>query len=130
MAALEILSAEDHAMLCGLAAPHGNLFVWLESQLHEHGPQPWGALREGLRGHESEELAVRLMASHELSPTAERQDSVSELRDLLNRMLVEHLKVQETQALHDSKADPAALQRYQEFYNRRRKLQSSLSQFD
>jgi DNA primase len=36
--------------------------MWLEASLHEHGAQPWGALREGLRGQESEELAVKLMA--------------------------------------------------------------------
>ena len=44
MAALESLSAEDHALLCQLPAPHGPLFTWLEGQLHEHGPQPWVAL--------------------------------------------------------------------------------------
>ncbi|WP_096696214.1 DNA primase [Polaromonas sp. AER18D-145] len=52
------LGGEEHVLLCELPAPHGPLFVWLESQLHEHGPQPWAALREGLRDHPQEKYAV------------------------------------------------------------------------
>jgi DNA primase len=130
MAALDVLSAEDHAMLCELPAPHGPLFVWLESQLHEHGPQPWVALREGLRGHESEELAVRLMTGFELGAADETGESASELRNLLNRMLVERLKVQETEAIHAAKADPTALHRYRELQARRRQLESAPSEPD
>jgi DNA primase len=52
------LSAEEHHLLTQKPAPHGPLFAWLEAQLHEHGPQPWAALREGLRGHPSESHAV------------------------------------------------------------------------
>jgi DNA primase len=130
MSALEGLSAEDHAMLCELPAPHGPLFVWLESQLHEHGPQPWVALRAGLRGHEGEELAIRLMAGYELGEADETGESASELRNLLNRMLVDRLIVQETEALQAAKADPSALLRYREFYTRRRALQSTPLQAD
>ena len=39
------LSSEEQVLLNALPAPHGPLFAWLESQLHEHGPQPWAALR-------------------------------------------------------------------------------------
>ena len=127
-AALEALSSEDHSMLCDLPAPHGTLFTWLESQLHEHGPQPWVALREGLRDHEGEDLAVRLMSGYELgTPDDDEDDSASELRNLLNRMLVDRLIYQETEALQAAKADPTALLRYKEIYNRRRAIQSSLS---
>jgi DNA primase len=128
MAALDTLSAEDHTMLCELPAPHGSLFVWLEGQLHEHGPQPWVALREGLREHEGEELAVRLMSNHELDDADETGESANELRNLLNRMLIERLKIQETEAIHASKADPTALQRYRELQVRRLKLESAHSQ--
>ena len=127
MAALEALSAEDHSMLCELPAPHGTLFTWLESQFHEHGPQPWVALREGLRTHEGEELAVRLMSGYELGAPEEEDDSASELRNLLNRMLVDRLIYMETEALQAAKADPTALLRYKEIYNRRRAIQSSFS---
>ncbi len=124
MAALEVLSAEDHSLLCDLPEPHGPLFVWLENQLHEHGPQAWVALREGLRGRAEEELALRLMSDYELADPLQSEEASNELRDLLNRMLVEKLKVQETQAIQASKADPGALQRYRELQARRFKLES------
>jgi DNA primase len=127
MAALDLLSAEDHSMLCDLPEPHGALFVWLEGQLHEHGAQPWVALREGLRGHDQEQMAVHLMTDYELGPAEEADATLAELRNLLNRMLVERLKVQETQAIQDAKADPSALLRYRELLARRRQLEASLS---
>ena len=124
----DTLSAEDHAMLCQLPAPHGPLFVWLENQLHEHGPQPWGATREGLRGHESEALAVRLMAASDMASNDDHKDTQDELRNLLRRMLVEDLKAQETRAIEASRTDPSALERYRELQARRRALESAASE--
>ena len=123
MAALEVLSAEDHTMLCELPTPHGPLFVWLEGQLHEHGPQPWVALREGLRGREGEDLAVRLMADYQIGSSDQMDESTAELRNLLRRMQIERLKVQETQAIEAAKVDPNALQRYRELQTRRLTLE-------
>ncbi|WP_114969299.1 DNA primase [Rhodoferax ferrireducens] len=130
MAALEVLSAEDHTMLCELPAPHGPLFIWLESQLHEHGPQTWVALREGLREHEGAELALRLMTDHEIGDAEEADESAIELRNLLNRMLVERIKIQQTEAITASKADPTALLRYRELQSRRLQLEAALLQAD
>ena len=124
MAALNLLSAEDHTMLCELPEPYGPLFVWLEVQLHEHGVQPWVALREGLRGHACEEIAVRLMSGHEINADDEADNSSSELRDLLNRMLVERLKTLETAAIDAARTDPTALLRYRELQTRRRQLEA------
>jgi DNA primase len=124
MAALETLSAEDHHLLSCLAAPHGPLFSWLESQLHEHGPQRWVALREGLRGHESEEFALKLMTGYELGTSDDASEALSELRHLLNRMLIEQLKIDETLAIEAAKADPASLLRYRELQARRLLLES------
>lgn len=59
--AWERLSQGEQALLCDLPAPHGALFTWLAGQSLEHGPQPWSALREGLRGHADEALAVELV---------------------------------------------------------------------
>jgi DNA primase len=101
MAAWDSLSNEDRSMLCELPQPHGPLFVWLESQLHEHGAQPWAALREGLRDHESEALALRTTASFEV-PMAEEpapDDTASELRGLLDLMQDDRLKRMENEAL-------------------------------
>jgi DNA primase len=136
MATWDSLSGEDHAMLCEQPAPHGPLFVWLESQVHEHGPQPWGALREGLRGFESEDLAVRLMSGPQLDESdqadeagvaARSAEADQELRSLLNRMLVERLKAQETEAIEAAKADPSALARYRDLQARRRQLEAAMA---
>ena len=130
MAALEFLSAEDHALLCELPAPHGTLFTWLESQLHEHGPQPWVALREGLQDHEGETLALKLMADHEMDNPVPLSETSTELRNLLNRMLVERIKTQQTQAIAASKADPTTLALYRELQARRLQLEAALAHVD
>jgi DNA primase len=121
----ERLSSEEHVMLCALPAPHGPLFTWLESQLHEHGPQPWAALREGLHEHPSEALALKLMSGPELGNSDNHAETPQELRNLLNRMLVEQLKTQETEAIAASTTDPTALQRYRELQARRRELEAA-----
>ncbi len=119
------LTPEDHTMLGELPAPHGSLFIWLEGQLHEHGPQPWGILREGLQGQDFEGLAMRLMANPEMAP-AEATESARELRGLLNRMLVERLKQQETQTIEAATTDPQALERYRALQARRRELERQI----
>lgn len=125
MSALESLSAEDHALLCKLPAPHGPLFVWLERQLHAHGAQNWVALREGLRQHESETLAVHLMADYALSDTSDNHEAHEELRNLLDRMLIEQLKNEETQAIEAAKTDPNALHHYRDLQARRILLEAT-----
>ncbi len=130
MTTLSSLSAEDHSMLSELPAPHGPFFVWLEAEMLEHGPQPWVALREGLKGHESETLALRVMADHEDVTQEDADDAHQELRNLLNRILVEQLKDQETEAIQASKADPSALIRYRELRDRRLLLQALPNQLE
>jgi DNA primase len=126
MAALESLSAEDHSLLCHLPAPHGPLFTWLEGQLHEHGPQPWVALREGLVNTESELYALKLMAGYELGAESDTAEALAELRHLLNRMLIDQIKIEEDLAIVAAKSDPSALQRYRELQERRKILSSAI----
>ena len=78
------LSAKQHHLLTGLPAPHGTLFVWLESQIHEHGMQPWAAMREGLRSHAYEDYAVTKVSEIiDVECTWEQvQEIVSQLTDL------------------------------------------------
>jgi len=125
MAAWDQFSAEDHALLCQLPQPHGELFVWLEHELHERGAQPWGAIREGLRDHAAEELALRVMADPQLANVDDQRDAVQELRNLLQRMLIEHLKAQETREIQAAPSDPMALQRYRELQARRLTIESA-----
>ena len=117
----ETLSSEDHGMLCALPSPHGPLIAWLEAQLHEHGPLTWSALQADLAGNAAEHWATQLMAeAHVDAPGAE--DTAKELRDLLNRMLVERIEALQTDAIAVASTDPTALQRYKDLGDRRTQL--------
>ena len=104
------LNHDEHALLSGLPAPHGPLFVWLESQLHEHGPQPWAALREGLREHAHENYALNQLAQ---IPEGIESDW-SEVRSILDQLsrLARQAEMQDL-ALR-ANTDPVALARYRE----------------
>ena len=71
MAAWEELSPTQQTLLCELPAPHGEALAWLDHQLHEHGVQPWAALREALRGYPHEAWLCALV---EQAPTELEHD--------------------------------------------------------
>jgi DNA primase len=122
----ETLSAEEHTMLCEQPAPHGPLFSWLDAQVHVHGPMHWGALREAVRGHDGEALALKLMAVDAATAQADSESedtSQTELRQLLNRMLIERISLWMNQAIEGSKSDPTALQRYRDLQRRKGELE-------
>jgi DNA primase len=104
------LSHEEHALLSALPAPHGPLFVWIEGQLSEHGPQPWAALREGLREHPHESYALSQLAQ---IPEGIESDW-TEVRSILAQLsrLARQSEMQELALRAGS--DPAALARYRE----------------
>jgi DNA primase len=104
------LGSDEHVLLSALPAPHGPLFVWLEAQLHEHGPQPWAALREGLRGHANEQHAIM-----QISQIPEGiEGDWAEVRSIIDQLL-KLRRQQEMQELASRAAtDPQALQRYRE----------------
>ena len=109
----DLLGHEEHLLLCDLPAPHGPLFAWLENQLHDHGPQPWAALREGLRGHTHEAHAVG-----QLSQIPEGiEGDWSEVRRIIDQ-LVKLNRQQEMKMLAlRAGTDPAAMLRYKELAN-------------
>ncbi len=121
----ETLSSEDHGMLCALPAPHGPLIAWLEAQLHEHGPLAWSALQADLAGNAVQAWAIQLMAEANVD-TPGADDTTAELRDLLNRMLVERIEALQTEAIAAVSTDPTALQRYKELGDRRLQLVKQL----
>ena len=102
MDAWDRLTQEDHAMLCELPPPHGPLFVWLDSQFHDHGALAWGALRDDMQGRDFEALAVTLMSGPQAEAATEREEAAHELRALLDLMLVDRLKQLETEALAEA----------------------------
>ena len=118
----ETLTSEDHTMLCELPAPHGLLFAWLDNQVHEYGPQPWAALREGLRDKDTEAIALKLMSATDAEAQLDTAGSDAELRGLMDLMLNDWLMPQETAALLASKTDPLMRQRYYDIHARRRQL--------
>jgi DNA primase len=127
----EALSHELHALLCDLPGEHGQLFAWLDSQSHEHGTQPWAALREGLRGLDFEPLAVRVMTGPDGGPIGDAEgeqaaDSARELRNVLDYMLDDLLKAQQSEAIAAVGSDPRALERYKALEARRLELRNRL----
>jgi DNA primase len=132
MALWDTLSSEDHALLCDLPSEHGQLMRWLESQFHDHGPLAWGTLQAEIQSQTFAALATKLMASHlPATPGAaselEPGEAHKELRMLLNLMLIDQLKTQETAALKEAESaqDPAAYERWRELHQRRKTLISA-----
>jgi DNA primase len=131
MAEWEALSHELHGLLCDLPGAHGQLFAWLDSQLHEHGVQPWAALREGMRGTAFEALAERVMTGPDGGPIGDAEgeqatDAVRELRNVLDFMLDDLLKAQQSEAIAAVGSDPRALERYKALEARRLELRARL----
>lgn len=105
--AWERLSHDDHHLLCELPAPHGPLFAWLDSQHHDHGPQPWSALREALRGHELESFAVEELAK--VPP--EIESDPAELVDILEKERRLRLDAEMNRLSASAGTDPEAYER-------------------
>jgi DNA primase len=114
-AAWERLSNAEHHLLCELPAPHGELFTWLDAQIHEHGAQTWGALSEGLRGHSHESLARKLVA---LVPDNIESDP-QELSAIVEKLQIE-AESAELRELSSQVADPAKFARFKELDARRK----------
>ncbi len=116
---IDALSPEDNDLLREQDAPYGTLFWWIEAQFHEHGVQPWAVLREALHNHPCQSLAERVMTGAHAQTEGDASELQQELRGLLNRMLAEQLRAQETEALAAANNDPLALQRYRALQIRR-----------
>lgn len=131
MAEWDVLTHELHELLCSLPGEHGQLFAWLDSQLHEHGVQPWAALREGLRGQPFEALAERVMTGPDGGPIEDTEgeeaaDAARELRNVLDFMLDDLLKARQSEAIASVGTDPLALERYKALEARRLELRHRL----
>lgn len=128
------LTPEDHQLLSNLPEPMGPLLRWAEGQWHEQGSQPWAVLQQALHGQSFEPMANALMAQamslHPAGTLPPEQDAEAdakrELREVLWRMLIDDLMLQETLALADAATQPEALERYRELYERRCALQKQI----
>ena len=79
-------------------------------------------LRESLREHECEALAVKVMTGSHAQTEGELQELRLELRDLLNRMQIEDIKAQQKLLVLQVDQDPTALERYRALEQRRTAL--------
>jgi DNA primase len=122
--AWETFSADDHAMLVQLPGPPGELFAWLEAQMLEHGPQPWAAVREALRGHPHEAFACA--QAEQLVTDTEDGEEADEIREVMTRLRIERLKAQENEAIALAAQDPGQLQRYRELQAQRKALEHKI----
>lgn len=116
------LTAEDHELLHGLAAPHGELVGWLESDLTEHGPRPWAALRAALGSDARLQTTVANWADDIDDGDAE----FSDLRRLLDGRLLEALAAQQRLLADTVATDPVARENYQRMFERMRQLKQRL----
>lgn len=117
------LTNEDHAMLCAQAAPYGPLYVWLENELLHHGELNASTLQNILPADSVFAPTLLALASAQTPTTEPPAGTLSELRDVLNRMLIDRIKEQETEAIEASGHDPQALARYRNLQTRRRQLE-------
>jgi DNA primase len=109
--AWDSLTNDDHSLLAHLAAPHGPVVAWLDAQFHEHGPQPWAALREALRGHGNEVWACAQVEQVLLGNDADAE--LTELAGIMAMLREDDLKAQAEQlAQRVQQGDTAA---YEEF---------------
>ncbi|MNT70768.1 hypothetical protein D3C71_1905160 [compost metagenome] len=82
-------------------------------------------LRESLRDHECEALAVKVMTGSHAQTEGDLQELRLELRDLLNRMQIEEIKEQQKLLVLQVAQDPTALERYRALEQKRNALQSA-----
>jgi len=118
---MEELTHEDFDALARCGAPHGSLFSWLEAQFQEYGAQPWAVLRERLQQCVDAgvaPLAERLMTGPHAQPEGELPELRRELRGVLNRVLIDHLKQQSHTVAMAISTNPHAAQQLRDIYTR------------
>lgn len=72
--AWDLLTNEDHHLLCELQPPHGDLFSWIDNRHHEHGAESWAVLQLAVEGQPFSELAARLVALDDMQPSGKAHD--------------------------------------------------------
>ena len=124
-AAWDSLSADDHSMLAHLPEPHGPVFAWLEAQLHEHGPQPWAALREALRGTAFEDYVCAEVEQATIA--ADSDAELQELSGVMNLLRRDELVRLSQGLIAQAETDPLARERLRELNERIRALNPGTS---
>ena len=124
MAGWDTLTHEDHALLCELPAPHGPLFVWLDSLFQDQGPLPPDTLRtllpEAPQAAAFDTLAHQALTQLPPDTSADPEahsEATQELRALIDLILNQRLMQLENEAIAAGDLD-----RYRHLHERRRTL--------
>ena len=114
------MSESERSLLCELQPPHGTLFRWLDTQIHEHGPLPLAALQEGVKDLAEGQWLVQLLAR--------TPDTLDNGAEELQHILVEIEKQDLDGVLADlalrAGSDPEAYARFKLLSDRRKTLKS------
>lgn len=119
------LSTEEHQTLCHMAGSHGALLNWMDAQFHNFGPQPWSALQIALKENPLSHFANQLMSQNEFIDT-DPSEIEMELHDLLARIQIDELKLQQTEAIELSSTDAQQLLRWRQLKEEILLLEQSL----
>ena len=119
----ESLSASQHSMLCALQAPHGELFKWMDQQLHELGVQSFAALMEGLRGTTHFDWLSKLFKN---SPP-DLENTPQEINSILVEMEKDSIDQELKTLIPQASSDPVAYERVRFLNNRRARLKTGLT---
>jgi DNA primase len=103
------LGPDDQHLLHDLPAPWGQVVVWLEAQLMDHGPQPWAQLHDAMAAEPWAEQARTWVRAG----LGDEQHSLDELRRVLSVMWQALLR-QEADAIVAASPGPEELARYRE----------------
>lgn len=113
-------------MLCEQPEPFGAFYVWLENELLTQGHlDAQGLLQSAPPDSIFYATVLALAPAHNVAP---QEDAMAELRDLLNRMLIDRIKEMETRTIESAGQDPQALSRYRDLQTRRRQLEQAVTQ--
>ncbi len=119
----ELLSPTQHTMLCALQAPHGELFKWMDQQLHELGVQSFAALMQGLKGHAHYDWLAKLFKNLPV----DLENTPQELSSILVEMEKDSIDQELQLLIPRAGSDPVAYERVRFLNNRRARLKSGLA---
>ena len=124
--AWDLLTHDDHHVLCDLQSPHGDLFSWIDTRFHEHGAEPWAVLQLGIEGQPFGELAGRLVALDDMQPSGKAHEveeaGAAALRRSMAVIHLDALAEEMSRASQLPATDPARMERLYELSRRQKAL--------
>jgi DNA primase len=122
----DLLTHQEHDLLCELPDPHGPLLRWLETEHQDKGSQPWSALQVALQEQAFAPFALRLM-NHALLLPDDEQETENQLREVVLQLQLNQLVQQQAQAAQEAGTDPQAIDQYRELGAKIRLLREIMS---